>query len=149
MTSSEDKDTAALAAATSLEAAMRGLSDDLGTLRTYGKRNRLLIWVVGGVVALLILVGAVLWHTTAKADDAANEAKRATSAASQSLLTQHASCEAGNETRQVSRQLWNYVLDSPAAKPDATAADKQKIKEFRQYVNTTFAPRDCAKIGVR
>lgn len=140
------EDSTALAAAESLEAAMRSLSADLSKLRGYGRRNRILISVVGGVVAVLILLGGVLAHTVQRANDAASEAKRATSAAAQSAANQQASCIAGNDTRALSRQLWLYVLDL-SAKPTASAEEKKKSADFRTYVNTTFAARDCSKLA--
>lgn len=137
----------ALEAAARLEATMLGLSSDLRFLRIYGRRNRLLIQIVGVVIALMLLMGVSLLHATDRANEAASDAKAASSAATQVRLSQRVTCEAGNETRELSRQLWTYILDATAHGPGVSAEKKRQIADFRAYVNATFAARDCDKVA--
>lgn len=61
-----------------------------------------------------------------------------------------AGCESGNDFRKTEAALWNHILSIEPVRSDYTpeqqiARDKT-VAEFRKYLETTFAPRDCTKI---
>lgn len=128
------------AAAERLEKSMADLSTDIGTLRTYGQRNRWLIRALGAIGAVLVVVVVVLGVLVHKTSDNAGKANRATSAAAQALRAQRITCEASNEARALNRSLWGYVLGAAAKNPDA---QKAQLDAFRKVIDTTFADRDC------
>lgn len=153
-------------AAARLEASMASLSADIldlksqvtadiGTLQERADSNLGLInsnatligrvrrngrWIVGAGALLSLIVGgmAVLF---VRAEHNSDEARKASSQASVAQEAFVATCYAGNESRALQRELWGYLFDTVEQK-DSPAARK-KISEFRQYVNKTFAPRNC------
>lgn len=145
MTSDDDR--ATLLAADRLESAMRDLSEDIAQLRQHGKRSRVLIHVMGVMVAVIVLLGLGLWGTVNEARDAADEAKHATSTASQALLTQRIACESGNRSSKLSKSLWTYALQQTTQAPTTSAAERRKVAEFRAFLESTFAPIDCAALA--
>lgn len=145
MTSEEDR--ATLAAADRLESAMRDLAEEIVNLRTYGKRNRLLIRVVGVIVIVLALLGLGLWGTVNEAHDAAEKAQEANSTASRALLVQQVTCEAGNRSSRLSKSLWTYALQQTTQSPATSASERRKVAEFRAFLESTFAPVDCAALA--
>lgn len=54
-------------------------------------------------------------------------------------------CETGNEARANNKKLWGYILSIPSTDPSTPERDK-RIADFKQFIDTTFAPRDCSKI---
>lgn len=130
-----------LAAAARLHDTMADLRDEIGALRTYGRHNRRYIW--GLIVSLLLdLILSIVVAFFAV------QATEASSLANQNRQTQRATCEAGNQARAVSRQLWNYVLDLSSKTPENQAPErKQRIEQFRQYMESAYAQRDCAADG--
>jgi hypothetical protein len=130
-------------AADSLEKAMKSLGSQIEGLKAYGERNRILIQVaVAGLVLLALLLGGlglVAWQ----AHTASDKATAATSATAQNEQAQRASCEAGNQARQVQIQLWTYILDLAQRSTQQTPAQRQQLDQFRTYLRTTFASRDC------
>ncbi|MET9262422.1 hypothetical protein [Amycolatopsis sp. NPDC004079] len=131
----------AIAAASRLQESVVDLKEEISGLRTYGRRNRHLI--VGLAISLaldvLLTIGVII---------AAVTANRAGDLAAANRQTQIDTCTASNDTRNASRNLWNYVLDTVAKSPEnATAERKQHIAEFRTYMQTAYADRDCSQIG--
>jgi hypothetical protein len=61
-----------------------------------------------------------------------------------------ASCEAGNEFRVTEAALWNHILNLQPVitnlTPEQQAQRDKTVAEFREYLKTTFAPRDCSNI---
>jgi hypothetical protein len=61
-----------------------------------------------------------------------------------------ANCELGNEFRTTEAALWNHLLSIEPVRsdytPDQLKARDKIITEFRKYLDTTFAPRDCSNI---
>lgn len=143
--STEEADT--LAAAGRLETAMTGLSADIAGLRELGTRNRAMIYGLVGVSALVVavLVGVIVLFV--RVDHNAATARRASSEAAQAQRATHTTCLAGNDSRRLTRRLWGYVLTEAAKNPPppgtSPAAQRAQIRQFRHYVDTTFADRDC------
>ncbi len=128
-------------AADRLSISMQGLREEIVGLRSYGERNRRLIWGLLVSLALDLILSIVVAVV-------AVQAAETSSAASQNRQMQISSCEAGNQARMVSTQLWNYVLDL-SERNIQTPEQRQRIAEFRQYMTTSLAPRDCSVVGGR
>jgi hypothetical protein len=125
-----------LAAAESLESAMADLTREVSALRTYGERNRHMIW---GLVAAIVIALASAGFALA----ASLQAREATSQARRNQETAKITCETGNEGRALQTRLWTYVLDASEKNPNLTAQQKKQIAAFRGYIATVYAPRDC------
>lgn len=55
--------------------------------------------------------------------------------------SQLAACAIGNQTRLGDVELWGYVLRLSAKSPNS---DQAQLRMFKAFVDTTFAPVDCA-----
>lgn len=137
---SEETDT--LAAAARLETAMLDLSADIKSLRTFGLRNRAMIYGLVGVSAVVVavLVGVIVLFF--RVDHNAAAARRASSEAAQAQRAQVTTCLASNDSRKLTRQLWGYILTESAK--GSPAAQRPQIRQFQAYVDKTFADRDCS-----
>lgn len=51
-------------------------------------------------------------------------------------------CETANEARKNQRALWGFILSVPPQEP-RTPEQQKRVDSFSQFVDTTFAPRDC------
>lgn len=130
-----------LEAARRLEIVMAELKDELREQHVYGRRNRHLIWGLAASLLFDLMLSVALFFTFIVAGNARD-------AADQNRQTQIASCESGNAARQVSANLWTYVLDTASKNPENQAeARRKQIADFRQYMATSYAPRDCSQIG--
>lgn len=134
-----------VAVAQALASSMDGLAEQVGTLNaqveaqeSYGRRNRRMIWWL--VVSLLFDV--VL---TAVIATVAVQANRASDQAAQVKSQQVSTCLASNEARANNKKLWDYVLAATPTKP-RTEEQNEQVRDFRAFVDKTFAPRDCSKI---
>lgn len=125
-----------LEAAERLEGSMNELAGEVNALRTYGEHNRHMIW--GLIAAILIALASAGFAVAASV-----QAKDATSQARQNTVNAKITCEAGNESRRLAKQLWTYVLDLSSQNPNLTAYQKKQIALFRGYIETVYAPRDC------
>lgn len=56
-----------------------------------------------------------------------------------------AACESGNEFRKTNLILWDYILALPT-REERTEKEKKEVVEFQNFINKTFAPRDCNAI---
>lgn len=119
-----------------LDASMERLADEVAAGRTYGRHNRQFIWALVLSVLLSIGIGAV-------AVTASLQAKEATSQSRRNAENAKITCEAGNEGRRLQTQLWTYVLNVSSQNPKLTEQQKAQIAQFRQYIATVYAPRDC------
>ena len=144
MTPTPEERAATLAAADRLNDSMQELRDDMTSLRTYGHRNRAMIW---GVVVSLVLSVAVLVAVAIVAVQANN----ASSVANQNRQAAVTTCNAGNQARALSVQLWNYVLaaSEQSAKEQGryTPQLEKQIADFRGYIANAYSPRDCTQVG--
>jgi hypothetical protein len=132
-----------LAAAARLETSMDNLAaevarqaDEVERQDVYGRHNRQLIWGLVASVLFSLAMGAV-------AISASLQATQATSAANRNAENSRITCEAGNESRRLQNQLWTYVLDLSSRNPNRTIQQQKQIAQFRAYIATVFAPRDC------
>jgi len=125
------------AAADRLQDSMTDLRADMSTLQAYGQHNRRYIW--GLVVSLALDVALSIVVAVF-----AVQASEASSLANQNRQAQRTTCEAGNQARAVSIQLWNYVLDATKDDPrNQTPERKALIAKFRTYMESAYAQRDC------
>jgi hypothetical protein len=116
------------------------MADQVTALSLVAKRNRFLIEVLGVVVALLILVSVGLGFV-------ALQTNRALDTAEQNRSNARLTCLVSNETRAAQIQLWEYVLSLPTG--PQTPERKERIRQFRLYLNQVFAPRNCDDLSVR
>lgn len=129
-------------AAASLERSMDSLGNQIHALTKYGRQSRRLIWSLAASLLLDLVLSVIVWVVAVQANHASDLAAEATSVANQNHQAQVTTCVASNEARAATVQLWNYVLD--LSTKNELGADKHKqIDDFRVYVNTTFAQRDC------
>ena len=133
-----------LQAAVNLQDSMGALGNDIQDLRDYGKHNRHMIIVLAVSLGFSVLLSAFLVVVAVQANHASAKAAAATSEARINRQAQVTSCLAGNQARQVSAQLWTYVLDRIAANPDSTPESKRQVTQFRAYVKRAYALRDCS-----
>lgn len=144
----------ALATAQALTEGMENLGRKVAGLTGAVRRNRLLTWVVLGLIVLVIaaVIVAVIGFVTALHADGRASAAQARAAVNQARLeAAHASnvsaCQQGNVTRGQEVQLWQTLYaDSLRSGPPLTAAQKTADEQFLAYVGRTFAPRDCSAI---
>ena len=136
-----DRYDAAIAATQRLEESVRGLKDEVVALRTYGRRNRHYIAAIAVSLVFDVALSIVVFVV-------AVQLVKTNDLATANLQTQIATCESSNESRQVSTNLWNYVLDTAGRNPDNQVGErKQQIEDFRAYMQRAYAPRDCSLIG--
>lgn len=119
------------------------LADAVDRLAVSQRRIRHLI---AGIIAALVLVlglSVVVAFVAADARQASERAERANSVADRAAQQQRVSCEAGNEARRVSRELWTYVLDLSTKGRKLTPEQYRQVRTFRAYLVTVYADRDC------
>lgn len=130
-----------LEAARRLELGMAALKDEIRDQHVYGRRNRHLIWGLAISLVFDVLLSVALFVTFVAVGNAQNAADR-------NRQTQIATCESGNQFRQVSSNLWTYILDTAAKNPEnQTEARRKQIADFRTYMLSAYAARDCSQIG--
>lgn len=136
---SDDDRARTFAAADRLNDSMSELGAEIQALRNYGRRNRRYIAGLAISLALDIILSVVVAFV-------AVTAAQANDLATQNHNTQVATCESSNQSRLVTVNLWNYILDS-ASKNNADAAKLKQIQDFRAYMQKAYAQRDCSLIG--
>lgn len=119
------------------------LRDSVRDLTHYGRRNRQLIYITAVSIVLVVLLGVALAFVAVDARQASQRAEDASSLARRNTENARLTCEAGNEARRLQIQLWTYVLDLSSSRPNLTVGQRQQIAQFRRYLATTYAPRDC------
>jgi hypothetical protein len=136
-----DPQHAAIEAATRLNESVNGLKDEIRGLQQYGRRNR--HYIIGlGISLLFDLLLSVVVIIVAIQANAANDRADA------NHQYQVDSCNSSNAARQTSRDLWNYVLDAASKNPANDTPERRKqINDFRAYMENSYAPRDCSKVG--
>lgn len=138
---------AAIAAATALGSTMTNLSTDIRDLRAESRKSKRLIRLLGVSVGFDLLLSVALGAIGATAHQASD---RATEAAAATATAQYETCLAGNESRKGQRELWGYILQlSSQGDASQTEAGRQRLEDFRAYVERVFAPRDCEAAKAR
>jgi hypothetical protein len=136
-----DPQHAAIAAATRLNESVTELKEEIHSLQVYGRRNRHYIIGLGISLAFDLLLSVVVIIVAVQAN-AANDRANA------NHEYQVDTCNSSNAARQTSRDLWNYVLDAASKNPaNETPERKKQISDFRAYMENSYAPRDCSKVG--
>lgn len=136
-----DPQHAAIAAATRLNESVSELKEEIRNLQVYGRRNR--HYIIGLGISLLfdLLLSVVVIIVAIQANNANDRANA-------NYQYQVDTCNASNAARQTSRDLWNYVLDAASKNPaNSTPERKKQIDDFRVYMENSYAPRDCSKVG--
>lgn len=126
---------AAVVAAERLVESMETLTSEMRTLRSYGKRNRILIRLLGASVAFDLLLSIGLGYIGVTAHTASVRATKAAVAARDNADNQRGICVSTNEERGVQVDLWHFVLSSVPA--------SRQTDDFRTYVDQVFAQRQC------
>lgn len=137
-----------LEAARRLEATMGELKEEIREQHVYGRRNRHLIRGLWVSLAFDVLLSVALFIVFVLAGNAQDRAGNAQDTADRNRQTQIATCESGNQFRQVSSNLWLYILDTASKNPENQTEERRKqISDFRAYMLNAYAPRDCSQIG--
>jgi hypothetical protein len=135
-----DDKQATLAAALRLNESMADLSTEMRALRDYGHRNRRYIWGLTISLILDLALSIVVAFVAVQANEAS-------SLAAQNRTAQKTTCEASNQSRLVTTNLWNYVLDLSLKQPNLTPEKQKQISDFRAYMTDAYAQRDCTQLG--
>lgn len=106
------------------------------------KRNRqILILAISLILDVVLTVGFAILSIQAQKTAAATRSNR------EAVVT---SCKTGNEFRKTEGQLWEHILSIQPVfnnlTPEQQTQRDQTVANFKKYLATTFAPRDCNKI---
>lgn len=94
------------------------------------------------IAAILIVACAILAGATYVNDR--NDARQDRARISDNESNAVTNCLNANESREASRALWNFVLDSiVAGNPPTTPEEAAFVTDFRAYVGKVYAARDC------
>jgi len=114
-----------------LTTALNIMSKRLDSVRTYGRRSRILIFVT---IVSLVLDVALTGIVTVLA-------YRSTNLADSIRHASISQCDANNAARLQDIAIWNRLLRvSPEG---ATAAQRQEVAELERLVAVKDTPRDC------
>lgn len=136
---------AIVAQALTLEQSMDNLRDALDGVNSREKTNRRFLWVLGvaSLLSVVAIVAAII--VAVQANGASNDAKHAVSQANINRRTQIATCVAGNDTRKVALQLWDFLLIASAHNtPPPTPTVQKQLDQFQRMVNAAYKPRNCS-----
>lgn len=125
----------AVVAAERMTQSMETLATELRVLRSYGRRNRHLIWALGLAWVFNLALAMAVGYVGITAQDASDRATKAVAASRVIADNQRATCLSSNEARKVQVDLWHFVLAGVPA--------SQQTNDFRTYVDTAFAQRQC------
>jgi hypothetical protein len=107
-----------------------GLRAEVAEQKTYGRRNRHLIWIVAISLALDLFASSVAIYGLIQANDAQNKANDATAR----------TCRTSNASRKDITDLWGQVL------PLLAKTDAERTLKIKDYISTAYAQRDCSKV---
>jgi hypothetical protein len=110
----------------------------LVTLARRASSNRRMIYALAASLALDVMLTVALLLVGIRATNAGNRAD-------QVHAQQIGTCQSSNDARAAQVQLWDYILSLPSPRP-RTNEQQRQLDQFRAYVNTVFAPRDCSRI---
>lgn len=108
------------------------------------RRRQVIALTISLVLDILLTIG--LAALSVQTSETANNAQR-----NQNSIV--ASCKAGNDFRATEAALWEHILAIQPVSTDLTPeqqAQRDKIvADFKTYLKTAFAPRDCDNIVER
>lgn len=114
-------------------------------LAASNQRSRRQVGLLGLSVVLDVVLSIVLAIVGVTALNASHDAAAASRAAAAQARTNaeniRNTCLSANESRALNIQLWDYVLGANANNPDP--AQQKRAEDFRVFVHTIFAPKDC------
>jgi hypothetical protein len=118
--------------------------DPLEGIRKHIARQKTMIkWIIISICADALLTGVAIVGVL-RANEAAAQANHVASAT-------HINCLAANEGRATETHLWNFILSFPpdtvGKTPAQIEAQQTQIDQFKAYIATNLAPRDCDTIG--
>lgn len=128
-----------LAAVQGLSKYVNTLSNNVGSLASTTTTNRRYIRMLAISLVFDICLSFGLGFATYKANEASHKANRAADALA---LVQKSSCIAGNTTRGIDLNLWDFVLDLPVTQP-RTDDQRKEVAQLRAYVIKAFGQRAC------
>ena len=121
-----------LDAAENLRASTTALTEKFQGVETFARDTRQLArWLEAAFIGLLLIVVA-LAITTVRANNANDKATRLGE-------YQVASCQATNQTRADSAQMWDFVIG-------LFPKDSATRTQLQDKVNATYKQRDCTKV---
>lgn len=111
------------------------IDEQIATLTAADSRRRgqVRLLAISLVLDLLLTIG--FGFVTVRTNRLANQAENNRD----SILR---NCITANESRANNKKLWDYLFVQTASNP-RTPQQAEAIAEFRDFVNETFAPRDC------
>lgn len=105
------------------------------------QRRQIIILSVSLVLDVLLTLGLGLLF---------NQTHQNTMATQNNSATIVANCEVGNEFRRTEAALWEHVLSLQPVMTNLTPEQQVRrdktVSDFKNYLATTFAPRDCSNI---
>lgn len=141
----DPKRDAVVAQAVTLEQSMDNLRDALDGVKSREKTNRRFLWVLGVATLLSVVAIVAAIIVAVQANGASNDAKHAVSQANINKRAQIATCIAGNDTRKVALQLWDFLLTASMHNtPPPTPQVKKQLDQFQRMVNAAYQPRNCS-----
>ena len=102
------------------------------------KKRKQQIFALAFTIALDIILTLCLILLSFKTSDIASQAENNKQALKRS-------CETTNAARANNKELWDYLLSLPPREPRTTEEQKQ-LDAFKEFVNKTFAEKDCNKL---
>lgn len=97
------------------------------------RRRQIRLLTLSIIVELIIVVGLVMLSIRTMDLAALGHSNKA-------ALMQN--CETANDSRKSQRKLWGYILAVPPSQP-RSPEQELRVQEFKEFVDNTFAPRDC------
>lgn len=102
--------------------------------RSDKSRKRQVRWLAISL-ALDVLLTIGFGYTTLQANEAAKKAET-----NEVAIVRN--CETANQSRKDQRELWGYVISLTPIEP-RTEAQTNRVNQFSDFVDKTFAQRDC------
>lgn len=139
MTDTENPDPVARSDALDRKLSQVGIPATLDGLRRFVGRQQTIVRVLAISLVVDAFIGVAVLVLAIRANQAAQNANRAENAV-------YVSCVSGNQARATERTLWDYVLSIPPQQPQ-TQAQKDQITQFKAFLDTNLAQRDCSALG--
>lgn len=119
-----------------LRSDINAFRESVDGLRVQATRSSRMVRILSVSVVIELALLALAFFGYNEVSDATDRADRAL----------RAGCEAGNDTRAGERDLWAFLLALPSPTP-RTAQQEQQVEDLRQFVQVTFAERDCSHLA--